>query len=319
MTLKIFLAAALTLTSAIAGGEGWSSNFSASQKVAAEGKKDLLVDFTGSDWCSWCIKLNKEVFDHDEFRNGVKDSFVLVELDYPRDKSKLTEEVQAQNEAMMKTYPIKGYPTILLCDPEGKPYAATGYQQGGPEKYVEHLNELRGHKAARDSAFAKAAEAKGVDKAKQLVAALDAMELDDELVRNSYQDIAGQIKAADPADETGFTKKLEGKKRLADFMKKLGEFQKSGDKEGALAFMDRTLEDKDLSVDLNQHVHGHKAGFLMYADKKAEAAKVLEEGIAVAPDSEISAQLKQFLQIVQDQITKAAATDEKAPEKAEVK
>lgn len=319
MTLKIFLAAALTLTSALAGGEGWSSNFAASQKIAAHGNKDLLVDFTGSDWCSWCIKLNKEVFDHDEFRKGVKDSFVLVELDYPRDKSKLTEEVQAQNEAMMKIYPIKGYPTVLLCDPDGKPYAATGYQQGGPEKYVEHLNELRGHKAARDSAFAKAAQAKGVDKAKQLVAALGAMEMDDDLVRNSYQDVADQIKAADPSDETGFTKNAEGIQRLAEFMQKLAEFQKSDDKEGALAFMDRTLADKDLPMDMNQHVHGHKAGFLMYAKKPAEAAKVLEEGIAVAPESGISVQLKQFLDLVKDQMAKAASTDEKAPEKGEVK
>ncbi len=67
MTIRILLAVAFTLTSAWAGGAGWSQNFAAAQKEAAAGQKDLLVDFTGSDWCSWCIKLNKEVFDHEAF------------------------------------------------------------------------------------------------------------------------------------------------------------------------------------------------------------------------------------------------------------
>ncbi len=119
---------------ALAGGEGWISDFAAAKKEAADSKKDLLIDFTGSDWCSWCIKLNKEVFDHEPFKAGVKNKFVLVELDYPRDKSKLTEEVIKQNEELGNKYQIAGYPTILLCDASGKPYAATGYQDGGPEK-----------------------------------------------------------------------------------------------------------------------------------------------------------------------------------------
>lgn len=315
MKFKILLAAALTMTSALAGGEGWSPDFAASKKLAADGKKDLLVDFTGSDWCSWCIKLNKEVFSHDEFKTGVKDTFVLVELDYPRDKSKLSEATVKQNEELVKAYPIKGYPTILLLDPEGKPFAATGYQPGGPEKYVEQLNTLRAQKATRDAAFAKAAEAKGVEKAKQLVAALKALNLDDELTAVAYKDVAEQIKASDPADETGFTKKAESKKRLADFNEKLGEFQKKQDQPGAIAFMDETLAAKDLPVELFQHIHGHKAAFMMYSKKPAEAAKILEEGISAAPDSEIGQQLKQFLTLVNKEKDKAASSSEAAPDK----
>ena len=63
---------------ALAGGEGWSNDYAASCKQAAEAKKDLLIDFTGSDWCGWCIKLNKEVFSHDEFKAGVKDKVNLT-------------------------------------------------------------------------------------------------------------------------------------------------------------------------------------------------------------------------------------------------
>ncbi len=315
MKFRILFAAALTMTSALAGGEGWVRNFEAAKKQAADGKKDLLVDFTGSDWCSWRIKLNKEVFVHDAFKTGVKDSFVLVELDYPRDKSKVTEEEQKQNEALLKTYPIKGYPTILLCDADGKPFAATGYKAGGPETYVEQLNELRGRKALRDAAFAKAETVTGVERAKQLVAALDAMELDDGLIGKSYPDIAERIKTADPGDETGFTKKMAGKQRLAAFMQKLGELRKKQDIAGAMALVDETLAEKDLPVEVNQHIHGHKAAMLLHDKKPAEAVAALEEGIAVAPDSTVGKELTKFLEIArkakEKEDTKPAGADQK--------
>ena len=117
---------------AVAGGEGWSSDFAASMKLAADSKEDLLVDFTGSDWCGWCIKLNKEVFSLEPFKAGVKGKFVLVEVDFPKDKSILSEDTIRQNKELGGKYEVEGYPTILLCDAGGKPYAKTGYQPGGP-------------------------------------------------------------------------------------------------------------------------------------------------------------------------------------------
>lgn len=313
MTFKTLLALGLSAVSAFAGGAGWSPNFADSKKQAASEKKDLLVDFTGSDWCSWCIKLNKEVFDHDEFREGVKNSFVLVELDYPNDKSRLTPEILKQNDELKTVYPIKGFPTILLCDADGKPYAATGYQPDGPVKYVEQLNKLRGQKAARDNAFAKAAETKGVERAKQLVSALEALGLDDDMLRQSYGTQLDEIKTADPGDETGFAKKMESSRLVSEFNTKLGEFRQKGDQDGAMAFMDELLAKKDLPLALVQHIHGHKAGSLMYAQKPAEAAKVLEAGIAAGPDTDIGKELKGFLVLVNKQLDKAAAA---APEGA---
>jgi thioredoxin-related protein len=134
------LCAALVATPAglLAAEAPWTADFAAAKKEAAASDKDLLIDFTGSDWCGWCIKLTKEVFSHDEFKEGVKDKFVLVELDFPQDKSKLPEETQKQNEKLGAEYAVQGYPTILLTDAEGRPYAATGYQKGGPEAYLKH-------------------------------------------------------------------------------------------------------------------------------------------------------------------------------------
>ena len=289
-----------------AGGEGWSHDFEAAKKQAASEKKDLLLDFTGSDWCGWCIKLNDEVFKKEPFKAGVKDSFVLVELDYPNDKSKLSEETQKQNKELGEKYAIQGYPTILLCDAGGKPFAATGYQPDGPEKYVEHLNTLRGNKAKRDEAFASAAKAKGVEKAKALVAALDAMELEDAMVANFYGDIVSQITAADPKDETGFAKKAASKKRFAEFQEKLQEFGQKQDHDGALGLVEKTIKEGDLLKDDTQQVMMIRAAILLQQKKFDEALKAVDEAKAFQPDGEIAEQIDGFRKRIEASKAKAA-------------
>jgi thioredoxin-related protein len=119
----------------------WETDFDAAKQRAKAEKKAMLLDFTGSDWCGWCIRLKKEVFDHEEFQEYAKKNLVLVELDFPRSKE-LPEEEKEQNEALAAEYGIRGYPTIVLLNSRGREVARTGYQEGGPEKYVEHLEEL---------------------------------------------------------------------------------------------------------------------------------------------------------------------------------
>ena len=109
-TMLASLLLALTVSLSTAAGEGWMTDFEAAKQKAAAENKDLLVDFTGSDWCGWCIKLVDEVFKHDVFKQGAADNFVLVELDFPQDKSKLDEATQKQNEMLQKKYSIQGFP-----------------------------------------------------------------------------------------------------------------------------------------------------------------------------------------------------------------
>ena len=277
-----------------AGGEGWLTDIDAAKKTASESKKDLLIDFTGSDWCGWCIKLNDEVFKHDAFKAGVKDSFVLVEIDFPRAKDQLPEDARKRNTELAEKYAVQGYPTILLCDAEGKPYAATGYQKGGPEKYVDHLNELRKNKIKRDEAFAKAAKANGVEKAKALVAALDAMKLDEKVVANFYGDIAEQVIAADPKDETGFAKKAESGKRLEEFQKSLQELGAKGDHEGALALVDKTLKEGGFDTESTLQIMMTRSAIFASTGKFDEAIKAADEAKAYAPESPMAPMIDQF-------------------------
>lgn len=302
-------AATLSLGQAFAGGEGWSSDFAASQKKAADEDKVILVDFTGSDWCSWCIKLNEEVFDHDAFKNGVKDKFVLVELDYPRDKSKLSEETQKQNEELQKKFSVSGFPTILLLDSEGKPFARTGYQAGGPEKYLTHLDELVAVKTTRDEAFASAAKLEGVAKAEAIVSALKAMELEDELVATFYAELAEQIKAADPKDETGYIANLESKQKYADFENELNGFARTQDHEGALALVNKTLEAGTFEGEQQQQITFIKGMIYAQSGKMDEAVAALDEAKAVDPDSKFGKRIDQIKANMLKQQADAAAKE----------
>jgi thioredoxin-related protein len=289
--LSVAAASLFCITSTSAAGEGWTSDYEAALKQASDEKKNLLIDFTGSDWCGWCIKLDKEVFSHDEFKTGVKDTLVLLELDFPRDKSKLTESVIAQNDTLRKKYAIKGYPTILITDEKGKPFARTGYQAGGPEKYVAHLNELIALRAKRDEAFAEAHKAEGVAKAKALLAALQSIGLDDEMIAESYADEIAAIKAADPADESGFMKGLEAKKNFAKFQGELNALGSKKDFEGALKLTEETLADGGFQGDYLIQATMIKSMIQMQLGKKDEALKTLDEAKAIDPASRLNAQI----------------------------
>ena len=119
----------------------WQTDFKAAQAKAKEEKKYLLVDFTGSDWCGWCIKLHNEVFDKEPFKAEAPKQFVLVELDFPHQKEQ-SDELKKQNKELSEKYNIEGFPTVLLMDAEGQVIARTGYREGGPEEYLKQLAEF---------------------------------------------------------------------------------------------------------------------------------------------------------------------------------
>ncbi|CAI8334931.1 MAG: Disulfide bond reductase DsbH [Opitutia bacterium UBA7350] len=119
----------------------WETDFEAAQAKAKATGKPMLLDFTGSDWCGWCIRLKKEVFSQAEFIDYAASAFVLVTVDFPRGKPQ-SEALQQQNDALAKKYGVSGFPTIILLSPDGALLAETGYLRGGAENYVAHLKEL---------------------------------------------------------------------------------------------------------------------------------------------------------------------------------
>ena len=136
-------ALALAATTAFATPEGWTDDFDAAKAQAAKEGKLMLVDFSGSDWCGWCKKLEREVFAQPEFLPAVEKDFVLVFIDSPSNKGVLSKRAKKENPKLVKKYGIEGFPTALILDGDGKKVGETGYRKGGPKAYAAHLMDFR--------------------------------------------------------------------------------------------------------------------------------------------------------------------------------
>ncbi len=136
---------ALALVAAMpvsAAKPGWLTNYKEAQEQAKASKKLMLLDFTGSDWCGWCIKLDREVFSKPEFKEYAEKNLVLVEVDFPRGRQ-LSEAERVQNEQLAMRYGIMGFPTIVVLDSEGKKVGELSYMPGGPTPFIAELDKLR--------------------------------------------------------------------------------------------------------------------------------------------------------------------------------
>jgi len=148
-TIPLTTLAALTLGLSAPAQEAWLTNYEEAAALAKKENKPILADFTGSDWCGWCIKLKEEVFSKDEFKQWAKDNVVLLELDFPR-KTEQPAELKEQNAKLRDKYAIRGYPTILFLDHEGKQLAKSGYVKGGPSAWIADANGKLGIAGAGD-------------------------------------------------------------------------------------------------------------------------------------------------------------------------
>lgn len=119
----------------------WETDFAKASTNASRSGQYMLLDFSGSDWCGWCMKLDKEVFSHKEFNDFIKTNLVCVLVDFPRQKSQ-SKKLKDQNTKLAEEYGIKGYPSVIILSPEGDLVGRTGYQAGGAKKYVEHLKGI---------------------------------------------------------------------------------------------------------------------------------------------------------------------------------
>lgn len=121
----------------------WITDFDQAVVLASKLDRYVLINFTGSDWCSWCFRLRDEVFTQPAFLDYAKANLILLKLDFPR-KSQLSPAEQKANDALAQRFGVQGFPTIVLVDSKGEEITRTGYQYGGAENYVKHLKELLG-------------------------------------------------------------------------------------------------------------------------------------------------------------------------------
>lgn len=299
----------------------WIQDFAKAKEQAKAEKKDLLIDFTGSDWCSWCVKLDKEVFSQSAFTGASPKDFILVKLDYPNDESLVTPEVKKQNEELRKLYSIRGYPTILLTDADGLVYGQTGYEAGGPEKYVAMLADLKKKGAAFQAAMVRAAGKQGMERATALDEALSS--IDAEVVKGHHLAAMEEIVKLDADGKGKLKDKYEARvKEIAEekeleteaqsLQEMIGPFMQNGEGDKALTELDKVIAAPKSKIQ-HQLALFFKGMVTMDVKSDAPAAiKTLEEAKGLLPNSPVAKRIEQILPELKKQ-----ADNDKGGEKKE--
>ena len=114
----------------------WITDFSEAQKLSKESGKPMLVNFTGSDWCHYCVELEKDVFGTSDFRLWASQNVIPVFIDFPK-RTQLEKKQADHNNALAQKYGIQGFPTVLFMNAEGGILGRSGYIPGGPEVWIE--------------------------------------------------------------------------------------------------------------------------------------------------------------------------------------
>ncbi len=268
----------------------WTVYFDAARKKAVAEKKHLLLNFSGSDWCPLCIRLDREIFSTESFRAQAGRDFVMVTIDFPQDISGLTPEIQAQNIRLQKQFGINAYPTVILTDAEGRPYALTGYQAGGPEAYLEHLRELKDHGAKIQRLFFDAQKASdNLEKAKLLDQALGM--LPEEFIFSAYADQVDQIIAFDPDNKATLKAKYDLQRRLTNAINSLVD----EDYSAAVKTLDAIIAELNPQDLAAQEVYLAKAQAMHALNRPQDERQSLQEAFAAAPGSPSAEHIRQFL------------------------
>lgn len=280
----------------------WLTTFEEGKKAATASGKTLLVNFTGSDWCHWCIQLKEEVFAEEAFQ-AAADKYVLVELDFPEAEDLITPEQRGKNEAFAQSLGVAGFPTVILFDAKGRPFARTGYQEGGPEVYLEHLQEI-------SQPYQEMKAAAGDDRRDALAAFLTT--LAGENVEAHFGKELAELKKLDPKDETGFVAEMETLKAMTLFEAQIEENLAAGDFEAVLQQVDDFLAEHNPQGENRQHIVMGRVMVYVEQGEKEKAFTEIDKMAAFAPESEFTQNVQQIKASITEHLQNRANLEKEA-------
>ena len=140
---KLLLLIALSISQFIVAQE-WSYNFDEAKKSAAEQDKNIIIVFSGSDWCAPCIKLDRNIWQSDAFKKEAVKDWIILRADFPRKKAnELSKEQTEHNRKLAEKYNVEGsFPLVVILDKNGKVLGKMGFKNVSPEEYIKMIHAL---------------------------------------------------------------------------------------------------------------------------------------------------------------------------------
>ncbi len=124
--------------------QNWKSNFEEAKQEASKENKDILLVFSGSDWCAPCIKLDNVVWKSEAFKAEAEKYWVIYKADFPKKKAnQLTPEMTQNNKNLAEKYNKNGsFPLVILLDKTGKVIGMTGFKNISAADYIQLIHSL---------------------------------------------------------------------------------------------------------------------------------------------------------------------------------
>ena len=315
MFKNIFLAsaAAAIVAPAFASVE-WMTDFEAAKAKSVAENKPMLIDFTGSDWCTWCIKLKQDVLSKTEFEQYIADKFIPVEVDVPQNAAKVGGEEQLEkNRQICEEYGVEGFPTVMVVTPEGGVAGGIGHSVD-----MEEALQLLNTALINVETLEKAKSLQGIEKAKLLLPVYVALS---ESFAKAARSLRDEIVALDPQDELGMQQQVRIEEQREQLMEKLSTVGE-GDYAAAIAVLDDAIqtalpenvdEFRDMKINLIQDkIYMRLSSAQTVEDVNAVKDMLLNEFIPAIPEedqAEIKAEIeKNFAdpEVVLQTLTSAA-------------
>lgn len=142
--MKKIIFAMLILVSNYGLAQNWQTDFEEAKRISSEQNKNIIIVFSGSDWCAPCIKLDKNIWQSEAFKSEAAEEWVLVKANFPRKKAnELSKEQTEHNRKLAEKYNIEGsFPLVVILDKSGKVLGKMGFKNVTPEEYITMIHAL---------------------------------------------------------------------------------------------------------------------------------------------------------------------------------
>lgn len=269
----------------------------------------IMLNFTGTDWCTACIHLRNKILDSDEFNDAMKDKLVLVEVDYPRTPElvqKISPEERQKREALLVAYRAEGLPYAVLLDAQGYPFATIAGTTRTTADYLTLLDKAFETLRTRNEALKRAKTLTGAESARALAEALNLLP---EACRDKYPDLLQTIAENDPNDTLGYRRYFRGSepriRQMAELRELFASFRGQFEPQliqGHIAALDTFLAREDLDRDVRQEALRAKSDSYAFLLDVPAMLRTMKEAHAVAPDSRLGKKLEQNIRYTEDVI-----------------
>ena len=281
----------------------------AALEAVREDGRCVMLNFTGTDWCTACIHLKTKILDSDDFNKVMTDKLVLVEVDYPRTPElvkKISAEDWKKREALLISYRAEGLPYAVLLDPYGFPFATLSGTTRTTQDYLPLLEKAFATLAARDAAMKKAASLTGMKRAEALA---EALKLLPESCRDKYRDVVQEIASIDKENSLGFHQYIPGSesriRQMSEFNELAATFRGKNNPEDLqqhLKALDEFLARPNLDADVRQVVLRTKSDTYAFLRDIPNMLKYMKEAYEANPESRIGKKLQKNIRFTEENI-----------------